>query len=145
MSVYEMVKGHKQKYGGTISWRLKAHSKVVERHLNPGEDVLYAFACQKGYSSFSIFNTYVVALTTKRIIIAQKRLLWGYLFLSITPDMFNDLTVKTGLIWGKVVIDTIKEEAVFSNVSKKAVSEIETRISEYMMQEKKKYGLKQDK
>jgi len=145
MSVYEMVKNHKQKYGGTISWRLKAHSKVVEKHLNPGEEVLYAFACQKGYSSFSIFNTYVVALTTKRIVVAQKRLLWGYLFLSITPEMFNDLTIKTGLIWGKVVIDTIKEEVVFSNVSKNAVSEIETSISEYMMQEKKKYGLNQTK
>ena len=142
MGVYETVKAHKAKYGGTISWRLRAHSKVVERHLNPGENILYAFACQKGYSSFSIFNTYIVALTNKRIIVAQKRLFWGYLFLSITPEMFNDLTIKTGIIWGKVAIDTVKEEVVFSNVSKAAVSEIETSISEYMMQEKKKYGLK---
>ena len=143
MGVFEMVQNHKKKYGGTISWRLKAHSKVVEKHLNPGEEILYAFACQKGFSSFSIFNTYIVALTNKRIIVAQKRLLFGYLFLSITPEMFNDMTIKTGIIWGKVTIDTIKEEVVFSNVSKAAVSEIETSISEYMMQEKKKYGLKQ--
>ena len=142
MSVFEMVKEHKKRFSGTISWRLKAHAKVVEKHLNPGEEVLYAFACQKGFSSFSLFNTYIVALTNKRIIVAQKRLLFGYLFLAITPEMFNDLTIRTGIIWGKVIIDTVKEEVVFSNVSKKAVSEIETSISEYMMQEKKKYGLK---
>lgn len=141
MSVYEIVKNNKMKFGGTISWRLKAHSKVVEKHLNPGENVIYAFACQKGFSSFSIFNTYVVALTNKRLIVAQKRLLFGYLFLAITPEMFNDMTVKTGIIWAKLTIDTVKEEVVFSNVSKKAISEIETSISEYMMREKKKYGL----
>ena len=53
--------------------------------------------------------------------------------------MFNDLTVHTGLIWGKVYIDTIKEVVKLSNISKKAVTEIETKITEYMMREKKKY------
>ena len=141
MGVYEIVKNNKMRYGGTISWRLKAHSKVVEKHLNPGEHIIYAFACQKGFSSFSIFNTYIVALTNKRLIVAQKRLLFGYIFLAITPEMFNDMTVKAGIVWAKLTIDTVKEEVVFSNVSKKAISEIETNISEYMMREKRKYGL----
>lgn len=136
---YKKLLEFKQKYPSTISWRLKAHSKVIERHLNPGEIVNFVFAAQKGYSSFDIFSTFVVVLTNKRIILAQKRVLWGYTYLSITPDMFNDLTVHSGLIWGKVYIDTIKETVILSNISKSALDEIETQITEYMMIEKKKY------
>jgi len=25
----------------------------------------------------------------------------------ITPEMFNDLTIKNGILWGKVIIDTV--------------------------------------
>ena len=70
---------------------------------------------------------------------AQKRVLWGYTYLSVTPDMFNDLTVLSGMIWGKVYIDTVKETIILSNVSKAALDDIETQITEYMMTEKKKY------
>ena len=107
-SVYKELKNFKSKYPSTIAWRLKAHSKVIEKHLNPGEEILYVFAAQKGFSSIDIFSTYAVVLTNKRILMAQKRVLFGYLFLAVTPDMFNDLTVNTGIIWAKVNIDTVK-------------------------------------
>ena len=71
--------------------------------------------------------------------IATKRLLFGYFFISITPDMFNDLTVINGIIWGKIKIDTIKEIVFISNIDPNALPEIETNITEYMMEEKKKY------
>ncbi len=138
-TVLEKIEDYAKKYPGTIAWRKKAHAKVIEKHLNPGEEVLYAFCCQKGLSSLEIFNTYAVALTNKRILIAQKRVLFGYLFLAITPDMFNDLTIRTGIIWGKACLDTVKEVVVLSNLSKASVDEIETAITEYMMTEKKKY------
>ena len=136
--IYEKAKIYKKKYPGTISWRLKAHSKVIEKHLNPGEKVKFVFAAQKNEKSYQIFSTYLVVLTNKRILLAQKRVLFGYLFLAITPDMFNDITVKSGIIWGKVVLDTVKEIVHLSNVSKKALPRIETEITEYMMREKKK-------
>ena len=136
-TIYKLIAEYAKKYPGTIAWRKKAHARVIEKHLNPEEHVTYAFCCQKGYSSCDIFNTYAVAITNKRIIVAQKRLLFGYLFLSITPDMFNDLSIKTGIIWGKVCIDTAKEMVVLSNVSKASMDEIETNISEYMMREKR--------
>ena len=53
--------------------------------------------------------------------------------------MFNDLTVQSGLIWGKVYIDTVKETIILSNISKAALDDVETPITEYMMNEKKKY------
>ena len=139
--VYEMLVAQKKKYRGTVSWRLKAHAKVLQKHLNSDEEVLYAFSGQKNFSSLNIFNTYAVILTNKRIMIAQKRLLFGYMFLSITPEMFNDITIKCGIIWARVNIDTIKEEVTLSNISKAAVTEIETTITDYMMNEKRKYGL----
>ena len=135
----ESLKKFKSQYPLTIAWRLRAHSKVIERHLNPGETVNFVFAAQKGYSSFDIFSTFVVVLTNKRILLAQKRVLWGYTFLSVTPDMFNDLTVHSGLIWGKVYIDTVKETMILSNIDKAALDPIETQVTEYMMTEKKKY------
>ena len=137
--VYDQIKEFKRKYKSTIAWRIKAHSKVIEKHLNPGEDVIFPFAAQGDRSSLEIFNTYAVVLTNKRILLAQKRVVFGYTFLAITPDMFNDLTVYSGLIWGKVYIDTVKETVILSNISKDALDEIETQITEYMMSEKKKY------
>lgn len=136
--VYEKILEFKR-IGGTVGWRIKKHADIIERHLNDGEEVIYAFYAQRNDSITDIISTCAVALTNKRLLIGQKRVLFGYHFISITPDMFNDLTVHTGLIWGKVYIDTIKEVVKLSNISKKAVTEIETQITEYMMREKKKY------
>ena len=138
-NVCEMVNEFIKKYPMTIAWRVKKHSKVVEKFLNPDEEVKFAFAAQKNDSTTDIFNTYVVALTNKRIILGRKRLFFGFFYTSITPDMFNDLTVKMGIVWGKIYIDTGKELVVLSNIDPKALDSIETNITEYMMNEKKKY------
>ena len=138
-SVYSYVKEFKKKFPLTISWRLYQNSQVIEQHLNDNEEVLYAFAAQKNDNPLDIITTCVVCLTNKRILIGQKRVVFGYFYSAITPDMFNDLSIKMGLIWGKVILDTVKEIVVLSNVQKEALLEIETKISEYMMEEKKKY------
>lgn len=137
--VYQQVKAFKQKYPMTIAWRLKAHCKIVDQHLNPGEVVRFAFAAQKNNNPLDIITTNVIVITNKRIILGQKRLLFGYFFTSITPDLFNDLKVKMGLIWGTVIIDTVREMVYLTNIQREALDEIETAISEYMMEEKQKY------
>lgn len=143
--LYQEVLKFKEKYPWSISWRLKRHSEVVYKHLNEDEKIVYAFAAQKNDNPLDIITTCVVALTNKRIVIGQKRLLFGYMFYSITPDMFNDLTVKMGMLWGNVYIDTIKEFVCLSNIQKEALIEIESKISEYMMEEKKKYPINAQK
>lgn len=142
-SVYKKALEFKRKHPMTIGWRLKQNSEIVERHLNPDEEVLYAFIAQKNDNPFNIWGSAVVALTNKRILIGRSRVVIGYFLNSITPDMFNDLKISSGIIWGKVYIDTVKEFVVLSNISKDALTEIETAISEYMMQEKKKYGMRE--
>ena len=136
---YKLAKLFKKKYPLTVAWRIRSHSKVIDKHLNPGEKVLYVFMGQKNHSSFDFVNTNLVVLTSKRLIIATKRLLFGYFFTAVTPDMFNDLNIIDGIIWGRVKIDTIKEEVLLSNIDPKALPEIETKVSDYMIKEKRKF------
>ena len=142
MSCFEKVKEFKKKYPQTIAWRLYQNASIVEEHLNPDEEILYAFAGQKNDSFLDFFTTAVVVLTNKRILIGQKRVLFGYSLNSITPDLFNDMQIFRGLLWGKVTIDTVKETVILTNLDKKSLIEIETTITEFMMEEKKKYGYK---
>lgn len=140
--LYEEIKKFKRKYRLSIMWRIKRHCKIIERHLNSDETILYAFAAQKNDNPIDIVSTYGVVLTNKRLILGRKRLVFGYFFDSITPDMFNDLNVMASLIWGKIYIDTINEHVTLSNIDKKALPEIETMISSYMIKEKRKLGIK---
>ena len=135
--VYQKAHEFMHKYPGTIAWRLGAHCKVADSHINDDEEVLYAFASQKGPNGLDIISTHVTVVTNKRLVLAQKRLFFGYFYYSITPDMFNDLSIKMGLIWGRVIIDTIKETIILSNISKNALYEIETVMSKYMIQKKR--------
>ena len=137
-TVYQKLLEFKKKYPMTIAWRLKSHAKIIEKHLNPGEEVLYAFVAQKNDNPLDIITTYAIVLTNKRIMIGSKRILFGYFFTTITPYLFNELKVNMGIIWGKIYIDTIKEFVTFSNIDRNALPEIETNISEYMMNEKRK-------
>lgn len=133
-----------RKYPLTIAWRIKKNCKVITQHLNAGEEVIYAFAAQKNHGSFNIVGTCIVALTTERLVIGYKRVVFGYYFGSVTPDLYNDLEIRNGIIWGNLIIDTIKEVIELSNIQTKALIEIETAISEFMIEEKKKYARMSD-
>ncbi len=139
--VYDQVKMFKAKYPGTITWwRLKKHATVIEQHLNPGEEPLYSFAGQKNDDVLDIWSTSVLCLTNKRILIGQDHIITGYTLNSITPDMFNDMQVYKGILFGKITIDTVKEVIVFTNLDKKSLPEIESAITSNMMEQKIKYG-----
>ena len=139
--VFDQVCMFKAKYPGTITWwRLRKHAKVVEEHLNPGEEPLYSFAGQKNNDVLDVFSTSVFCITNERILIGQDHILTGYTLSSITPDMFNDVQVYKGILFGKVTIDTVKEEVFITNLDKKCLPEVETAITKNIMEQKKKYG-----
>lgn len=137
--IYDKVLEFKNKYPGGVVWRIKKHAKVVEEYINPEEEVIYAFCGQKNDKMSEFFNTFAIVLTNKRILLGHKRIVWGSFLYSVTPDLYNDLKVYKGLFWGKIIIDTVKEEITLTNLPKKALDEIETTISEFMMEAKKKY------
>ena len=136
--IYQEANNFLKKYPLTITWRLRQHSKVMAKHINPDEEIFYIFPAQKNDSVFDIFSTCLVAFTNQRILIVQKRVLPGYRLNSITPDLFNDFQVFRGLLFGKVTIDTAKEVVKLSNLSPKSLPEIETNLSEYLLKEKPK-------
>ena len=139
--VYDQVCMFKAKYPRTITWwRLKKHSRVVEDNLMTDEEPLYSFIGQRNDNMLDWFSTSVCTLTNKRIVIGCDHIITGYTLISITPDMFNDLTVYRGILFGKITIDTIKEEVVFTNLDKRSLTEIQTSISNSMMELKKDYA-----
>ena len=144
-SVYEKAMEFKRKYPFTIAWRIRKHSTILEKHLNEGEEILYAFPAQKNDSLLNIVGTAVVALTSERILIARDRLVIGYFLDSITPDLFNDLKIRSGILWGKVDIDTVKEMVQLSNLDPRSLVEIETNLSEYLLTMKPKFVNKDEK
>ena len=142
---YNLIKKFMNSFPMTIAWRVKQHCKVIDKHLNNGEEVLYIFAGQKNGGFNTIFNTYAVVLTNKRILLATKRVVFGYFFKSITPDMYNDLTVHRGLIWGSITIDTLKEVITMTHLDVRALDDIETNVSEIMLKHKKELGIFKEK
>ena len=138
--IYKRVKEFKRKYPLTVAFRLKAHAKVASKFVGDDEEVKYVFAAQKNYNSYEIINTNIIVLTDKRLVVATKRLAFGYFLKVITPDMFNDLTIKNGIIWGKVIIDTVKEKVILSNIDPNALAEIDDNITMTMIEEKKEFG-----
>ena len=137
--IYLKISSFIKKYPLTVAFRLGKHCKIIERHLNPDEQIIYAFPAQKNISPVDIFCTCIVVFTNKRIMVAQKRVLPGYRLSSITPDMFNDFQVYKGFIFGRIDIDTIKEVVQFSNLDPRSLTEVETNLSEYLTKEKPRF------
>jgi len=135
-NIYNRILNFKKKYPMTIAFRLKKHAEVLQNVLDEDEEVLYAFCGQKNDDHTVWFSTCIVALTNKRILIGQKRVLWGYFVTSITPDLFNDMKVHSSLLWGMISIDTAKEKVHISNLDKKSLDEIETAINKIMIEGK---------
>jgi len=134
--VYEKSKKFLKQYPKTIAWRVKKHSNVIQEHMNENELVLYAFAGQKNASFTTPFYTNVIVFTNKRMLMGTKRFLGRYNFVSITPDMLNDFSIRNNILFGEVEIDTVKENFSITCLDKKALPKIEDAISKYMVEEK---------
>lgn len=135
--IYDKAREFKRKYPTTVAFRIKAHAKVAAKYIGDDEEVKYVFVAQKNVHSLDFINTNIIVLTDKRLLVVTKRLVFGHFFRMITPDMFNDLTIKQGLIWGKVIIDTVKEKVILSNIDINALPEIDDHVTMYMLEQKK--------
>lgn len=142
--VYDKVMEYKNKYSGTVAWRLQKHCSVIDGYINPDEEVLYAFCGQKNADWWDIWTTAVIVLTDKRLLIGQKRVVWGSFYNQVTPEMYNDMQIYRGLLFGKVTIDTVKEKVVITNLDKKSLDEIETAISTFMLEEQDDVTVKKE-
>ena len=95
--------------GMTQKWTLK-HFTVAENQLNDDEKVLFAFVGLYNYVSATNHDSnFAIAVTNDRIIAGQKKLM-GENVKTITRRNLNDISKTTGMIWGILTIDTIKEK-----------------------------------
>lgn len=85
------------------------HFTVIQEALLPDEDVLCVFIGLHNYVSTTKHdNNFAYAITNKRIIMGQKKVI-GQTSQVILLDNVNDITFSSGLVFGKITIDTIKE------------------------------------
>lgn len=66
-------------------------------------------------------NTWLITLTTKRIIFLDKGMIWGLKQTSIDLDKINSISAKTGIIFGDILIEDGATERKITNVWKKTV------------------------
>lgn len=102
------------KFGGgvgvTKSWALK-HFGVLEENLMRNEVVYMTFIGLHNYKSLSKNDgNYAYAITNKRIMMGQHLALGRKNFQTVKLENINDVTLASGLMAGKLTIDTYKEE-----------------------------------
>ena len=139
-NTYIKAKEFKRKYSLTMAFRLQKHASVIEQHLHADEKINYVFCGQKGKAPLFFNKSCVVAITNERLVIGQKRLLWGYFFTTVTPDVYNDFKVFNGMIWSDILIDTLDEEVFITKLAPSGAIEVQKHITKFMMEEKKKYA-----
>lgn len=107
--MYQYCKDNDLGSGFSRKWSLK-HFTIIENNLTAGEKVLLPFIGLHNYST----NTtkyggyFAYAITNKRIIMAQKKI-FGKVCQTISLDNINDITYESGMLWGILTVDTIKE------------------------------------
>lgn len=106
--MYKYCLIHNYGEGLIQSWSLK-HFGLIEETLRPDEDVKMCFIGFHNYQSMSKHDqNFAYAITNKRIIMAQKKLI-GQTVQSVLLDNINDVTYTSGLVFAIITVDTIKE------------------------------------
>lgn len=96
--------------GVTKSWALK-HFEVLEENLMRNEVVYMTFIGLHNYKSLSKNDgNYAYAITNKRIMMGQHLALGRKNFQTVKLENINDITLASGLMTGRLTIDTYKEE-----------------------------------
>ena len=110
-------------------WGVK-HFGVIEKMLLPDEEVLLTFTGLHNYVSMTNHESnFAYAITSKRLILAQKNVFAGEKSKIINLDNLNDITKNKGILNGVIAFDTIKE--TFNvNVTASCADKLYSAISE---------------
>lgn len=97
-------------FGSGLSrgWALK-HFGIIESALRSDEEVRMCFIGLHNYVSPTKHDmNFAYAISTKRIIMAQKKVI-GQILQTVLLDNVNDITFNAGMMWSVITIDTMKE------------------------------------
>ncbi|MDD2370865.1 MAG: PH domain-containing protein [Firmicutes bacterium] len=111
-------------------WGIK-HFNIISQNLMNDEEVKVAFIGLQNFISMTKHNgNYAYAITNKRILSAQKKII-GESFQTISLDNINDITLNTGMLMGIITVDTIKETFNIA-VNKQVAQNIFTKVHEVL-------------
>jgi hypothetical protein len=95
--------------GQSLKWTTK-HFQIIADSLSTDEYVIFCFVGLHNYISASKHDSnYAYALTNKRIIAGQQKLVGNHVQ-SIKLDKLNDITKSRGALLGVLTIDTLNEK-----------------------------------
>ena len=107
--MYQYCLANKYFESVTKKGALKNFELIADALLND-EEVVMCFAGLHNFRSASKHDgNFAYAITTKRIIMAQQKLV-GQSLLTISLDSLNDITLSTNMVSGILTIDTMKEK-----------------------------------
>ena len=110
--------------GMTRGWGIK-HFNLAAAALGPDEEVKMCFIGLHNYRSMTQHDSnFAYVVTNKRIIMSQKKLI-GETFQTVSLGNINDITFESGLAFGIMTIDTIREKfnICLDKVSAKKINE----------------------
>ncbi|NKD38286.1 hypothetical protein HED42_09085 [Enterococcus casseliflavus] len=97
---------------GTIKKWITRHFKLVEEQLNDDEYVVFCFVGLHNFVSTTKHdNNYAYALTNKRLIVAQQKVI-GNNVQSIVLDNLNNVSKNAGMMYGVLTINTLGASVV---------------------------------
>ncbi len=135
--MYQYCIDHNFGEGMNKKWGIK-HFSLIERALKDDESPIMCFIGLHNYVSPTKHdNNFAYAITNKRILIAQQKLV-GQTFQTVDIASLNDVTMTTGVLMGIITIDTIKEKFNVA-VNKKVAESINNTIHDVL------FSLKQQK
>jgi hypothetical protein len=83
-------------------------------------------------------NTWLIALTDRRVIFLDKGMIYGLKQASITLDKVNAVSGRTGLIFGTIIIEDGARERQITNVLKKTVVPFTNKMRDAMESNKRR-------
>lgn len=96
-------------YGYNAEWGVR-HFQVLERALQPKENVLMPFIGLHNYVSPSKHDGYYAyAITDRRLLMAHGKMLGEYVQ-GINLKNINDISMTKGIVVGTLIIDSLKEK-----------------------------------
>lgn len=99
---------------------------LLPKIMSPGE-WLYGFS--SGYMNNS---TWLIVLTSKRVIFLNKNLLWGHEETSVGLGKINSVQKKAGIMFGNIMLHDGSREYAIRNVWKKSLLPFTNRLEEAM-------------
>ena len=116
--------------------KMLKHFAVVERNLAANEEVLLAFISnrvQAKTATYALGGAMAVALTSQKLIYAQRRAVMGDFVKTVSYDNIKDISSNADCLSVEIMIDSLKECMKFS-VDRTGVDGIRNKALELIEQ-----------